>query len=52
MALLQHEAAETGGDYLKRTLNGFSLMALGIIIGAGLFLLTGIAAAGDASGPR
>lgn len=47
LALLQREAAETGGNSLKRTLNGFSLMALGIgvIIGAGLFSLTGIAAA-------
>ena len=47
LALLQREAAETGSNTLKRTLNGFSLIALGIgvIIGAGLFSLTGIAAA-------
>ena len=47
LALLQREAAETGSNTLKRTLNGVSLIALGIgvIIGAGLFSLTGIAAA-------
>ena len=50
LALLQREAAETGGNTLKRTLNGFSLITIGIgvIIGAGLFSLTGIAAANNA----
>jgi len=39
-----------GRGYLKRTLNGVSLIALGIgvIIGAGLFSLTGLAAANHA----
>jgi APA family basic amino acid/polyamine antiporter len=47
LALLQMEAAETGANSLKRSLNGISLIAIGIgvIIGAGLFSLTGIAAA-------
>nr|WP_092668155.1 amino acid permease [Hymenobacter arizonensis]SFP74973.1 amino acid/polyamine/organocation transporter, APC superfamily [Hymenobacter arizonensis] len=47
LALLQMEAAETGAGALKRSLNGVSLIAIGIgvIIGAGLFSLTGIAAA-------
>jgi len=50
LALLQLEAAETGSNTLKRSLNGFSLVAIGIgvIIGAGLFSLTGIAAANNA----
>ena len=48
--LLRQEAAETGAGTLKRSLNGVSLIALGIgvIIGAGLFSLTGIAAANNA----
>ncbi|GAA3931634.1 amino acid permease [Hymenobacter algoricola] len=50
LALLQREAAETGANTLKRSLGGFSLIAIGIgvIIGAGLFSLTGIAAANNA----
>lgn len=44
------EAAETGEGTLKRTLSSSGLVALGIgaIIGAGLFSLTGIAAAENA----
>ena len=44
------EAAETGEGSLKRTLSSFNLVALGVgaIIGAGLFSLTGIAAAENA----
>ncbi|MDP4187545.1 MAG: amino acid permease [Bacteroidota bacterium] len=44
---LQQEAAETGSNTLKRKLNAFNLVTIGIgvIIGAGLFSLTGIAAA-------
>jgi APA family basic amino acid/polyamine antiporter len=47
---LQLEAAETGATSLKRTLSATSLVAMGIgvIIGAGLFSLTGIAAANNA----
>lgn len=50
--LLIAEAAESGEGTLKRTLSSTSLIALGIgaIIGAGLFSLTGIAAA-DHAGP-
>ncbi|RZK19086.1 MAG: amino acid permease [Hymenobacter sp.] len=50
LELLRQEAAESGAGTLKRTLGGVSLMALGIgvIIGAGLFSLTGIAAANNA----
>jgi len=50
--LLRAEAAETGANSLKRSLNGISLIAIGIgvIIGAGLFSLTGIAAANN-TGP-
>ena len=46
------EAAESGEGTLKRTLSSTSLVALGIgaIIGAGLFSLTGIAAA-EHAGP-
>jgi APA family basic amino acid/polyamine antiporter len=49
---LQNEAQETGANTLKRTLGGINLIAIGIgvIIGAGLFSLTGIAAANN-SGP-
>jgi len=41
------EAADTGGHTLKRTLGSLSLVALGIgaVIGAGLFSITGMAAA-------
>src|ERR1700681_3306752 len=58
IAALQAEAADLatqelmthGGVPLKRTLSGMSLMALGIgnIIGAGIFVLTGQAAAAHA----
>ncbi len=50
LELLRQEAAESGAGTLKRTLNGVSLIALGIgvIIGAGLFSLTGLAAANHA----
>lgn len=48
--LLQREAAETGTSTLKRSLGPVNLIAIGIgvIIGAGLFSLTGIAAANHA----
>lgn len=44
------EAQETGPGSLKRTLGPWALVALGIgaIIGAGLFSITGIAAANQA----
>jgi APA family basic amino acid/polyamine antiporter len=47
---LQSEAAQSGTHTLKRNLNGVSLIAIGIgvIIGAGIFSLTGIAAANHA----
>ncbi len=47
---LQREAADTGAGSLKRSLNSVNMIALGIgvIIGAGLFSLTGIAAANNA----
>jgi APA family basic amino acid/polyamine antiporter len=47
LSLLQKEAYETGTNTLNRKLNAFNLIAIGIgvIIGAGLFSLTGIAAA-------
>jgi APA family basic amino acid/polyamine antiporter len=47
MDLLLREAQETGGHTLKRTLGPVSLISLGIgaIIGAGIFVLTGAAAA-------
>ncbi|AYB32787.1 amino acid permease [Chryseolinea soli] len=47
---LQREAAETGTQTLKRSLGAINLIAIGIgvIIGAGLFSLTGIAAANHA----
>ncbi len=47
---LQREAAATGTNTLKRSLGGVNLVAIGIgvIIGAGLFSLTGIAAANNA----
>ncbi|GAA3996800.1 amino acid permease [Hymenobacter fastidiosus] len=50
LAMLRLEAAETGAHTLKRSLGGFSLITIGIgvIIGAGLFSLTGIAAANNA----
>ena len=50
LELLRQEAAGTGANTLKRSLNGFNLITIGIgvIIGAGLFSLTGIAAANNA----
>jgi basic amino acid/polyamine antiporter, APA family len=52
LALLQQEAAEIGSQTLKRKLNAVNLTAIGIgvIIGAGIFSLTGLAAANH-SGP-
>lgn len=52
ISLLQQEAAASGGSTLKRSLGAPSLIAIGIgvIIGAGLFSLTGIAAANN-TGP-
>lgn len=49
---LQREASESGSGSLKRSLTPVTMIALGIgvIIGAGLFSLTGIAAANN-SGP-
>lgn len=49
---LQQEAARSGANTLKRNLGGVNLVAIGIgvIIGAGLFSLTGIAAANN-TGP-
>ncbi|MES2848015.1 MAG: amino acid permease [Bacteroidota bacterium] len=50
MASLMNEAEETGTHTLKRTLGAGGLVALGIgaIIGAGLFSITGMAAANHA----
>lgn len=50
MAALMSEAEETGSHTLKRTLGASGLIALGIgaIIGAGLFSITGMAAANHA----
>src|ERR1022692_148231 len=50
MDTLMLEASETGSHTLKRTLGPLSLIALGIgaIIGAGLFSITGLAAANNA----
>jgi len=50
MASLMEEAGETGSHTLKRTLGAWGLVALGIgaIIGAGLFSITGMAAANHA----
>lgn len=47
IAQLLEEAEKTGSGTLKRTLNSTSLVALGVgvIVGAGLFSITGIAAA-------
>ncbi|SDH20359.1 amino acid permease [Chitinophaga filiformis] len=49
---LQLEAAQSGANTLRRNLGGINLIAIGIgvIIGAGLFSLTGIAAANN-TGP-
>jgi APA family basic amino acid/polyamine antiporter len=48
--LLLKEAAQSGEGTLKRTLSSFNLVTMGIgaIIGAGLFSLTGLAAANNA----
>ncbi|MEO6135648.1 MAG: amino acid permease [Ginsengibacter sp.] len=50
MDVLLAEASETGSHTLKRTLGPMALVALGIgaIIGAGLFSITGLAAANNA----
>jgi len=50
MGALMNEAAETGEHTLKKTLGSRGLIALGIgaIIGAGLFSITGMAAANHA----
>jgi APA family basic amino acid/polyamine antiporter len=50
MSALLNEAGETGSHTLKRTLGAWGLVALGIgaIIGAGLFSITGMAAANHA----
>ena len=47
MATLMNEAQETGNNTLKRSLTAGGLIALGIgaVIGAGLFSITGLAAA-------
>src|ERR1700729_2227703 len=47
MSLLTQEAAETGENTLKRSLSALNLITLGIgaVIGAGIFVLTGQAAA-------
>jgi basic amino acid/polyamine antiporter, APA family len=47
MSTIMAEAAETGAHTLKRSLNALNLVTLGIgaIIGAGIFVLTGTAAA-------
>lgn len=52
LALLQKEAAATGDGQLKRVLGPIQLIALGIgcIIGAGIFVMTGTAAA-EHAGP-
>ena len=50
LTLLRQEAAQSGSSTLKRSLGAFNLVAIGIgvIIGAGLFSLTGLAAANHA----
>lgn len=50
ITLLKAEAAQTGEGSLKRSLGAINLVAIGVgvIIGAGLFSLTGIAAANNA----
>ncbi|MFB6455951.1 amino acid permease [Chitinophaga sp. Hz27] len=50
LSWLLQESTDEGEHSLKRTLNGFQLvmLGLGIIIGAGLFSLTGLAAANHA----
>ena len=50
--MLQAEAAETGSKTLRRVLGPISLIAfgIGVIVGAGLFSITGLVAA-EYSGP-
>ena len=50
MDVLMSEASETGSHTLKRTLGPLALVALGVgaIVGAGLFSITGLAAANNA----
>jgi len=50
LELLKQEAAQSGAGTLKRSLGAINLVAIGVgvIIGAGLFSLTGIAAANNA----
>ena len=50
MSMLKHEASEEGSQTLKRSLGPVNLITLGIgaIIGAGIFVLTGHAAAANA----
>lgn len=50
LELLKSEAAQSGSGTLKRSLGAVNLVAIGVgvIIGAGLFSLTGIAAANNA----
>src|ERR1035441_510362 len=52
LSTLNQEASETGAHTLKRSLGALNLITLGIgaIIGAGIFVLTGTAAA-TAAGP-
>lgn len=52
LSWLLNESASENKNTLKRTLNGFQLLmlGLGVIIGAGLFSLTG-PAAGNNAGP-
>ncbi|MCW3462452.1 amino acid permease [Chitinophaga nivalis] len=52
LSWLLKESADESKDTLKRTLSGFQLvmLGLGVIIGAGLFSLTGLAA-GNNAGP-
>jgi APA family basic amino acid/polyamine antiporter len=50
IAQIQSEASEEGAHTLKRSLGALNLVMLGIgaIIGAGIFVLTGTAAANNA----
>ena len=52
MSMLTEEAGEQGEHTLKRSLGATNLVALGIgaIIGTGIFVLTGPAAARSANG--
>src|SRR5580700_9037427 len=46
-AITAHNAEDNGESHLHRSLNSFdlTLMGIGVIIGAGVFVLTGVAAA-------